>query len=392
MSHLLTLNAGSSTLKFGVFEPGSPDPVDRATGIVDRIGSEDGAVKLKAADGTVLADRTGITVADHHAAVDAVLTLVQESFPSAEIAAVGHRVVHGGPDLDQPQRLTREFVDQLRQYEPFAPLHQPHNLAGVIAAMDRFPKAVQVACFDTAFHRCHPWESDTYALPRAYYDKGVRRYGFHGLSYHYIAGHLAQEEPDLYAGRVVVAHLGNGASLCGMKGGKSVASTMGFSALDGLAMGTRTGQLDPGVLLYLMQQEGLSGDRIVKLLYKESGLLGLSGVSNDMRTLQASENPHAAQAVSYFATRIAREIGAMAADLGGVDALVFTAGIGENSSHTREAVCARLGFLGLSIDAVQNENRARDLSASPTGPRVLVIPTNEELVIARAAAAELIAA
>jgi len=290
MAHVLVLNAGSSSLKFGLFTAqAEPEPL--ATGLVDRIG---GAARLvlKDAQGKPLhdADLPPDQARDHHGALQAALAQIEARFADAQVQAVGHRIVHGGQHFADPVELTPDVMTELHTLVPFAPLHQPHNLAGVQAAMAEFPQARQVACFDTAFHRSHPFVNDTFALPRSYYDKGVRRYGFHGLSYDYISGRLAQMAPSIHAGRVVVAHLGNGASMCGMLAGRSLASTMGFSALDGLPMGTRSGQLDPGVMLYMLQQEGLGASDISDLLYKRSGLLGLSGVSHDMRTLLASDD------------------------------------------------------------------------------------------------------
>jgi acetate kinase len=269
---------------------------------------------------------------------------------------------------------------------PLAPLHQPHNLAAVAAARVSFPDALQVACFDTAFHRGHPWVNDTFALPRRFYDEGVRRYGFHGLSYDYITRKLRSDFPVLAKGRVVVAHLGNGASLCAVRDGRSIGSTMGFSALDGMPMGTRCGQLDPGVLLYLMDK-GWSTADITAMLYKDSGLKGLSGLSHDMRTLLGSDAPEAAQAVEFFVFRLAREIGAMAAVLGGIDALVFTGGIGEHAAPIRARAVERLGFLGLSVDPAANAADATEIHDGATP--ILVLPTDEEGVIARAVAARL---
>ena len=307
--------------------------------------------------------------------------------PDSSVTAVGHRVVHGGPDFAAPAVVDGAVVAALDALVPFAPLHQPHNLAGIRAAMAEFPHAVQVACFDTAFHRTQPFVNDTFALPRRFYDKGIRRYGFHGLSYDYIAGELAARAPQLHAGRVVVAHLGNGASMCAMQGGRSIASTMGFTALDGLPMGTRSGQLDPGVVLYLLEQEGMGASAISDLLYKESGLLGLSGLSNDMRTLEASDRPEAGQAIAYFVARIRRELGGLAAALGGLDALIFTAGIGENARGIRERVCDGMDWLGIALDPARNACNAPVISGDASRVQVMVIPTNEERVIARAAAA-----
>ncbi len=386
-AHALTLNAGSSSLKFGLFALGDGGPEARASGLVERIGGE-AHLKAKRVAGERIADRdlTAAEAGSHAGALQAVLALLAEAFPDAPVAAVGHRVVHGGPIYDAPVAVDDAVLEELARFEPFAPLHQPHNLAGIRAARAAFPEARQVACFDTSFHRTHPWVNDTFALPREYYAKGVRRYGFHGLSYDYISGELARVAPSIHQGRVVVAHLGNGASMCGMLAGRSVASTMGFSALDGLPMGTRSGQLDPGVLLYLLDQEGMSAAEISDLLYKKSGLLGLSGLSNDMRTLEAAGTPEAAQAIDYFVFRIRRELGALAAALGGLDALVFCGGIGENSRTIRARVCEGMGWIGIELDHALNEANERVISAPLSRARVMVIETDEEIVIARAAA------
>lgn len=384
MAYALVLNAGSSSLKFGLFRGRHPELV--AGGQVERIG---GAARLHLvdADGAALADTAlpGHAAADHAGALSAVLHEIEGRFPEAEIGVVGHRVVHGGREFAAPTRITPEVLRALEKLEPFAPLHQPHNLAGIRAALRAFPEARQVACFDTAFHRNHPFVNDTFALPRAYYDKGVRRYGFHGLSYDYISGALAEMAPTLHAGRVVVAHLGNGASMCGLLGGRSIASSMGFSALDGLPMGTRSGQLDPGVVLYLMDSEGMDAAEISELLYSRSGLLGLSGISSDMRTLLASDDPRAREAVDYFCFRIRRELGGLAAALEGLDAVVFTGGIGENAAPVRAQVCQGLRWIGIELDAARNAANDMVISSDMSRVRVLVIPTNEELVIARAA-------
>lgn len=380
---VLTLNAGSSSLKVGLF-PLQGDAA-LATGLADRIGP-DGTLTLKDATGAAIPALAG-DLSSHEAALATILASLAARFSDLDLAAVGHRVVHGGPDHAAPAPVTPALMEELARYAPFAPLHQPHNLSGIRAAMTAFPGVPQVACFDTAFHRGHPWVNDTYALPRRFHDKGVRRYGFHGLSYDYIAGELARTAPALASGRVVVAHLGNGASMCGMTGGRSIASTMGFSPLDGLAMGTRAGQIDPGVLLYLMDQEGMSAAQISDLLYRQSGLLGLSGLSNDMRRLEAAGTAAAAEAIDYFVARIQRELGSMAAALGGIDALVFTGGIGENSAHIRARVCDGMGWMGIAADPSRNAAHARVISPEGAAVAVLVMPTNEELVIARAARA-----
>jgi acetate kinase len=379
---ILTLNAGSSSLKFALFPEAGETPM--ATGMVDRIGA-DATLKLKNAEGKELDAPRAAGFADHAQALDGVLAALGAGFPGLAVSAVGHRVVHGGPDFAAPLVIDDAVLVQVEKLSPFAPLHQPHNLAGIRAASAAFPQAVQIACFDTAFHRSHPFVNDVYGLPRDFFDKGVRRYGFHGLSYEYIAAALAEKAPLLASGRVVVAHLGNGASMCAMHDGHSIASTMGFSALDGLPMGTRSGQIDPGVLLYLMEQEGMDHKAISDLLYKQSGLLGISGISHDMRILEASDAAEARQAIDYFVSRIQRELAGMAAALGGIDALVFCAGIGENSRIIRARVCERLEWMGIELDHQRNAMNGPLISSELSRIQVLVIPTNEELVIARAA-------
>ncbi len=380
---VLALNAGSSSLKFALY--GEQGDQALAQGLAERLGSDQARLTLKDAQGHQLPTMGG-PLANHEQAMAAVLDSLRAAFPKTEPGAVGHRVVHGGADYDAPVLVDDAVLARIEALAPFAPLHQPHNLAGIRAAQSAFPGVPQIACFDTAFHRGHPWVNDTFALPRRYYDQGVRRYGFHGLSYSYIADALAQIAPQVAAGRVVVAHLGNGASMCAIENGRSVASSMGFSALDGLPMGTRCGQLDPGVMLYLMQQEGMDAEAITDLLYRRSGLLGLSGgLSNDMRTLEASDTPEARQAIDYFVFRIQRELGAMAATMGGIDALVFSGGIGENSAHIRARVCERTQWLGLILDPARNDGRAQVISTDTSPARIMVVPTDEELVIARAA-------
>jgi acetate kinase len=379
---VLTINAGSSSLKVALFPQTGDQPL--ATGLADRIGPE-GVLKLKDAAGNPLEAFGDLT--SHGGAMGAAIDGFRAHWPGLELVAIGHRVVHGGADRAAPETVTEALLTELAQLSPFAPLHQPHNLAGIRAAQATFPGVPQVACFDTAFHRNQPVVNDIFALPRALYAEGVRRYGFHGLSYDYIAGELARTAPQLAEGRVVVAHLGNGASMCGITNGRSVSSTMGFSALDGLPMGTRCGQVDPGVLLYLMDQKGVSATEISDLLYKQSGLLGLSGLSNDMRTLEAAGTAEAMQAIDYFIFRCQREVGAMAAALGGIDALIFCGGIGENSRLIRARICERLGWMGIEIDHARNTANARVISTDLARTTVMVIPTNEELVIARAARA-----
>lgn len=379
---VLTLNAGSSSLKVALFPAQDDTPL--ATGLADRIGPG-GRLTLREASGTDIPAVGGFS--SHEGAIAAIIAAFCARWPDIELVAIGHRVVHGGPNRIAPERIAETLLAELETLSPFAPLHQPHNLAGIRAAMAAFPGVPQVACFDTAFHRSQPFVNDTFALPRAFYAEGVRRYGFHGLSYDFIAEELSRTAPQLAAGRIIVAHLGNGASMCGITNGRSVSSTMGFSALDGLPMGTRCGQLDPGVLLFLMDQKGMSAAEITDLLYRKSGLLGLSGLSNDMRTLEAAGTPEAAEAIDYFVFRCQREVGAMAAALGGIDALVFCGGIGENSRLIRDRICERLGWMGIEIDHAKNAANDRVISSSLARTTVMVIPTNEELVIARAARA-----
>lgn len=381
--HILTLNAGSSSLKFSLFASDSMDC--RALGLIEGLGT-DPKLTLKDGSGNKLLsdDLEGASeVKDHATGLTRILAILRDRFPDAKIAAVGHRVVHGGLEYVRPVKLNDEVIDKLRELNSLAPLHQPHNLAGVKAAMAAFPQAPQVACFDTAFHRAHPFVNDAFAVPRELYEQGIRRYGFHGLSYEYVSGKLEEIAPYHARGRVVICHLGSGASMCALRDGMSVASTMGFSALDGLPMGTRPGQIDPGVLLYLIQEKGMTADDLSDMLYKKSGLKGLSGVSNDMRDLEASDEPNAKQAIDYFVFRVRREIGAMAAVLEGLDAIVFCGGIGENSRFIREYVLEAMEWIGVELDANRNRTGETIISSDRSRVQVLVIPTNEELMIAR---------
>jgi acetate kinase len=292
-------------------------------------------------------------------------------------------VVHGGPEYAHPVLIDDEVLACLDKYVPLAPLHQPNNLAPIRSIRARSPELPQVACFDTAFHRGHSTVADHYAIPEQFYDEGVRRYGFHGLSYEFIASRLPQIAPKHAAGRVVVAHLGSGSSMCALSGGRSVESTMGFTALDGLPMGTRPGQLDAGVVLYLLAQKGMGAAEVEKLLYNECGLKGLSGISNDVRELEASADPKASFALDYFAYRIGLYAGMLTAALGGIDAFVFTAGIGENSPTMRARIARNLAWLGVQLDPIANAGRGPLISRAGGGPAVYVIPTDEELMIAR---------
>jgi acetate kinase len=380
---ILTLNAGSSSVKFALFD-GDNDLALNLKGQVDGIGS-DARMKIKQADGSVVVERD-LEEGKIQSPSDALTTVIDELraiAPDAKVQAVGHRIVHGGVHFEGPVLLDDAVLETLADLTPFAPLHQPHNLAGVAAAQAAFPNVPQIGCFDTAFHRSHPWVNDTFALPRKLYDKGVRRFGFHGLSYEYISMKLDEVAPHYQDGNVVVAHLGNGASMCAIRDGHSVGSTMGFSALDGLPMGTRCGQLDPGVVLYLMDQMKMNASEIENMLYRESGLKGLSGLSNDMRELLISSDPHAAQALDYFVFRIRREIGAMAAVLGGLDAVVFTGGIGENAFQIRERICDDMDWIGMELEETRNRQNAEIISSDRSRVRLFVLPTNEELMIAR---------
>jgi acetate kinase len=381
--HILTLNAGSSSLKFAVFRA-SAEPIECLRGQIEGLGRAPRLV-ARSPGGQPVADRRldAADVRTHGDAVGLVLGLIGQHLPHATIAAVGHRVVHGGIRFADPIVIDDEVVAALMALAPLAPLHQPHNLSGIAAARAAFPAALQVACFDTAFHRRQPWVNDTFALPRSYYADGVRRYGFHGLSYEYVTGELARIAPHHAAGRLVVAHLGNGASMCAINGGQSVASTMGFSALDGLPMGTRSGQLDPGVLLYLMGEKGMSAAEIEDLLYRRSGLLGLSGLSHDMRELEAAGTPEAQQAIDYFVFRVRRELGAMTAILSGLDAVVFCGGIGENAARIRERIARGFEWIGIELDETRNRQAETVISSDRSRVRVLVIRTNEEAMIAR---------
>lgn len=382
---ILVINAGSSSLKFSVFRVDGTETLQLVErGQIDGIGTCP-RLHVKNATGGVVVERTFATV-EVSSIKDAIRLAgawLHERFQQESLLAVGHRVVHGGVQFSHPVLIDSEVLAALEQLIPLAPLHQPHNLAAIHAIRERQPQVPQAACFDTAFHRTHPQIADLYALPWEYYQSGVRRYGFHGLSYEYIATRLPQMAPEIADKRVIVAHLGSGASLCALQAGKSLDSTMGFSPLDGVPMGTRSGALDPGVLLHLINQRGLSGTDLEKLLYHESGLLGLSGISNDMRVLLESSEPRAQLAVEYFVHYTVKQIGALAAVLGGVDGLVFTAGIGENSPLIRARVLQACAWLGVSLDAAANARGDPRISAAGSAVSAWVIPTNEELMIAR---------
>jgi acetate kinase len=382
---VLTLNAGSSSIKFSLFEVGSSERLTLVShGEVEGIGSAPHFVARDSA-GAVLAEQSWADPGQAFPSLlEAVIGWAESHLGADTLIAIGHRVVHGGALHDRPERVTPDLLIALDKLTPLAPLHQPHNLAPIRAIAAARPELPQVACFDTAFHHTMPAVATRFALPRDYEKAGVRRYGFHGLSYEYIARRLRDVAPDLAQGRVIAAHLGNGASLCGMAAGRSVDTTMGFTALDGLVMGTRCGSLDPGVILYLEEERALTAKQVEELLYRRSGLLGVSGgIASDMRILLASADPQAKQAVELFVYRIAREIGALTSSLGGLDGLVFTAGIGEHAPAIRAMVCARLGWLGVVLDPAANAGHAAIVSAPQSRIAVRVIPTDEEAMIAR---------
>jgi len=380
---ILTLNAGTSSVKFAAFAHEAAGLEALASGQIEGLGAVATfqAETAKGEKSQYAFDETHGRV-DHRVALQAIVKWLTQAHLADGVAAVGHRIVHGGPDFAKPMRIDEAALQKLRQFIPLAPLHQPHNLAGVEAALDVFPAATQVACFDTAFHRTHPFVADTFALPRSYYEEGVRRYGFHGLSYEFIARRLRTVAPAAAAGRVIVAHLGNGASMCAMRDGRSVASTMGFTPLDGLSMGTRCGQIDPGVIFYLMTEKGMSASAVSDLLNKGAGLKGMSGLSQDMRILEASDSPAAREAIAYFVARVRYEIGGLAAALDGVDAIVFTAGIGEHSWRVREAAMSGMEWIGVRLDRQANRNNAELISAAGSPTAVFVLPTDEERMIA----------
>jgi acetate kinase len=383
MDTILVVNAGSSSVKFQVFAVDGDGRLQRQLkGQMDGIGSRP-RLRATGAKGDTLADRAYPieAVADVSAALMVAGSWLRDELRITPMA-VGHRVVHGGPDHDRPIPVDHGLVARLERYIALAPLHQPHNLAPIKSLLANFPSLPQVACFDTAFHRGHDGVADQYAIPHQLYEEGVRRYGFHGLSYEYIAKTLPKVAPDIATGRVIVAHLGSGASMCALKGGRSVESTMGFTALDGLPMGTRPGQMDPGVVLYLMSEKGMDAGKVQDFLYRECGLKGLSSVSNDMRELLESRDPRAAFAIDYFAHRVGLCAGMLAAALQGIDGFVFTAGIGENSSAIRARIAEKLAWLGVSLDAGENADHALKISSSGSRVPVYVIRTDEERMIA----------
>ena len=384
MDTILVVNAGSSSVKFQVFEITGKGELDRLIkGQIDGIGVRprlrgEGAARKSLIDRSFEAGE----IADIPAAMQAAANWLRDG-QNLEPSAVGHRVVHGGPNYDRPMLIDDAVLGELERYVPLAPLHQPNNLAPIRAIRGRFPNLPQVACFDTAFHRGHDPVVDHFAIPERFYNEGVRRYGFHGLSYEFIAQRLQAIAPDIARKRVIVAHLGSGASMCALSDGRSIESTMGFTALDGLPMGTRPGQIDPGVLLYLIQQKGMDAGTVQELLYHDCGLKGISGVSNDMRELLASAIPGAALAVDYFVYRVALQTGMLASALGGLDAFIFTAGVGENSPVIRARIAEKLGWLGAELDSAANGAAGTVISTPKSRVAIYVVPTDEELMIAR---------
>lgn len=384
MDTILVVNAGSSSVKFQIFAIDGDGRLRRQIkGQIDGIGTRP---RLRAAGATndPLADRAYPieSVPDIPAAMATAGGWLRDEM-RIDPMAVGHRVVHGGPDYDRPVLIDHGVISRLERFVSLAPLHQPHNLAPIRSILASFPALPQVACFDTAFHRSHGPLADHYAIPHQLHVEGVRRYGFHGLSYEYIARALRQVAPEVANERVIVAHLGSGASMCALKEGRSVESTMGFTALDGLPMGTRPGQIDPGAVLYLISEKGMAGSDVQNFLYRDCGLKGLSGISSDMRELLASEDPRAVFAVEYFVYRVCLSAGMLAGALQGIDALVFTAGIGEHAADIRSRITARLGWLGAMLDPGRNLRHAQIISSSASRIPIYVIPTDEELMIAQ---------
>ena len=388
--YIAVVNAGSSSIKFALCNAGGDANV-LFRGQIEAIGVAP-RLHVRDTDGKTIEQRSWpVDGFDHKAATREILTVGSSLARGTPIIGVGHRIVHGGTKYNAPVRLNQRILDELRKLIPLAPLHQPHNLGPVQTILEAVPHIPQIACFDTAFHRTQENLAQSFALPRRYTESGVRRYGFHGLSYEYITSRLREVDPEAAAGRAILAHLGNGASLCGVHNGKSVASTMGFTAVDGLMMGTRCGALDPGVILYLLQEDHLDAPGIEDLIYRKSGLLGVSGISSDMRTLRGSSDPAAGEAIALFVYRIVREIGSLVAALGGIDALVFSGGIGEHDAMTRAEVVAGCRWLEASLDAERNTRGTGLISSDASRIAVWVVPTDEELLIARQTASVLAA-
>jgi acetate kinase len=382
-AYALVLNAGSSSLKFRVYQRAAKTWQLAVRGQIEGLGTSPRFVATDQRGASLGDDGLQASVANGRDATDVVLRWLRQRWGDAEVLGVGHRIVHGGVKYAAPCVVTPEVLADLHALVPLAPLHQPHNLAAIEAVSERLPGVAQVACFDTSFHRGHTAVAQLVPLPRDIRDAGVQRYGFHGLSYEYIASVLPEIAPEIADGRVIAAHLGNGASLCAMKARRSIENTFGFTALDGLCMGTRPGSVDPGVILHLFQTMGRSVSEVETLLYEQSGLLGISGISNDMRDLVHDPTPAARLAVDYFVYQAAKQIGALAAVLSGIDALVFTAGIGEHSAELRRRICEASAWLGLTLDATANAAHGPRISAAGSRVGAWVVPTDEELMIAR---------
>ena len=381
---IVVINAGSSSIKFSLFAVRGGDLVPDVRGQIEAISTAPHFVAKDPSDRTVAEKSWGEgTKLGHDGAMEHLRLFLRDELEDQRLVGVGHRVVHGGLDYTAPVRVDARVLKDLERFVPLAPLHQPHNLSPIALLLERMPELPQVACFDTSFHRTNPEVAQRFALPADLHEAGIRRYGFHGLSYEYIASVLPRFDAKAAAGKSIVLHLGNGSSMCAMQSGRSVASTMGFTAVEGLPMGTRCGSIDPGVILYLMDERGMDARAIERLIYTQSGLLGMSGISSDMRVLLESADSRAQIALDVYAYRIRRELGSLAAALGGLDALVFTAGIGENAAPIRERVCAGLEWLGLEPDPAANTAGGPLISAPASRVKAWVIPTNEELMIAR---------
>jgi len=388
---VVVINAGSSSIKFAIFEAGPAETI-LFRGKIEQIGISPRLRAIDAEGRQVAARSWAAEDLDHRAASREVLQTAMQLIQGRTVVAVGHRVVHGGVRYATPVLVDAEVIGSLAALTPLAPLHQPHNLAAIEAIAEMAPRIPQIACFDTAFHRDQPPLAQMFALPRRFTEDGIRRYGFHGLSYEYVTSRLGELAPELARGRVIVAHLGNGASLCAVRDGRSMATTMGFTAVDGLVMGTRCGALDAGVLIHLMDAYGMDARDLEDLVYRQSGLLGVSGVSSDMRALRASAEPNAAEAVALFVYRVVREIGSLAAALGGLDGIVFTGGIGENDAATRADIAAGCGWLGLDLDEAADDHGARPINSAASRVAAWVIPTDEERMVARHTQAALVPA
>ncbi|UWZ86071.1 acetate/propionate family kinase [Occallatibacter riparius] len=377
------LNSGSSSIKFSIFRVDGSDLLPYVAGQIEALFTQPHFIARQ--NGEVLADKTwsdGVTLS-HREATEYLLVFLRTLLKDSRLLAIGHRIAHGGSRFTAPALLNSRTLNELEKLIPLAPLHQPFNLEPIRLGLERRPELPEVGCFDTEFHSTCPEVAQVVALPRRLRNAGVRRYGFHGLSYSYIASQLPSVDPAAAAGKTVVLHLGNGASMCALNACRSVATTMGFSALDGIPMGTRCGSLDPGVILYLLEQEKMQVQHLERLLYKEAGLLGLSGISSDMRTLLQSRDSGAKLAVDVFVYRIGRELGSLAAALGGLDAIVFTGGIGENAAVIRDRICRDAAWLGVELDESANDAREKRISTANSRVSAWVIPTNEELTIAR---------